>query len=347
MRWETATLVVSVLATALALPSLFGGCQGSRSNGNGSLAADRAGAGKGGGIPAVRALDDPANPYAKQYLALDRWTWEHQVGVYRGRQPFPRQPGTKGEAKMITLVDEAGFMLPYATYVRSREEAKRDRTEDSFYSQSMFLLAAGAMDQAMIDDGHRTADLITGGFYLPVPDWLVADPPVSAMLLPNGEVVTEGPLGSGAEDGSGTQLDPGAGKAKGCCGGSDLGYFRYARDGQLIRSTKKSWWDLYYDSEVEGGYPPGNMTIRGDGYVVFKDDGGAVLSAYDYDGSPLGAIDPRPRDIHGFSALRPPHIRALYGAQQELAGVKGAAGVPDGATGREEGSTDSAREASS
>jgi hypothetical protein len=108
----------------------------------------------------------------------------------------------------------------------------------------------------------------------------------------------------------------------GCCGGNDpnSGWFRYSATGEPLGYTnKKVWWFLYYDAEVND-LPPGSMTGRIDGYVIFKDPtSGSVLSVYDYDGTLLAPVEPAPRDIHPFSVLRTHRLLMFYNAQQRVA----------------------------
>jgi hypothetical protein len=134
------------------------------------------------------------------------------------------------------------------------------------------------------------------------------------LLLPNGDVITVGLLGSGSETAAGNETE----KVTGCCGGnSSLPLVRYNSDGTPIATTNRHhWWYLYYDVEVEP-IPTGVMVDRSDGYIRFTDgiDGG-LLSIWTYDGRPVATeAEAIPLDRHSFTWLRKRAIEKYFELQ--------------------------------
>lgn len=285
----------------------------------------------GSGVPFVnfKPLDDKNNPYRDQYQDWDRWLVGNCNGVQRGIASYASDAVTmKGQMLFTTILDDNGYLVPVIEFQRKSERARKDRTEESFISNSVYITGVGPVVQDMLDRFIAQADEVRASFYPRIPDWLGSNPPLAAVLLPNGEVVTQGQLGSGMSKitaPSTSSPDPQstkAAKAGGCCGGNDpnKGWFRYSAAGEPLGFTNKPvWWFLYYDAEVNG-LPPGAMSGRSDGYAIFKDpETGALLSVYDYDGTKLDAVEPPLRDLHPFAKLRTYRLLQFYNAQNRAA----------------------------
>lgn len=277
----------------------------------------------------VKELDDSHNPYKDQYDIWDHWLAANCTGVYRGLAAGSEAiQCERGEMLMSSILDESGYIVPILEFQRQFEESRTIRSEDSFYRNSVIIFAKGPMNESMLKDFQTRVDEVRCTYYQKIPSWLAEKPPLAAVILPNGDVVTKGELGSGMS----TIIKPNVDSSQinsakpasedGCCGGNDLssGWFRYSATGEPLGYTnKKAWWFLYYDAEVND-LPPGSMAGRSDGYVIFKDPtSGSVLSVYDYDGILLEPVEPAPRDIHPFSVLRTHRLIMFYNAQQRVA----------------------------
>jgi hypothetical protein len=283
--------------------------------------------GKGVPFANFKPLDDKSNPYREQYQDWDRWLVSNCVSVSRGsRQSYAYGPDSpKDQMIFTTILDDAGYVVPAIEFQRRSEDAIRTRTEETLRNDAIVVTGMGPADKEMLDRYISQMDEVRASFYSRIPDWLGSNPPLAAVLLPNGEVVIQGELGSG----NSKVTAPGApaaspqstkaAKGGGCCGGgTDLnkGWFRYSADGEPLGFTNKPvWWFLYYDAEVNG-LPPGALSGRTDGYAIFKNpETGAVMSVYDYDGTKLDAVEPPLRDEHPFSVLRTYRLVQFYNAQ--------------------------------
>src|SRR5512133_2596081 len=110
---------------------------------------------------------------------------------------------------------------------------------------------------------NLSTDAFHSTSYPPIPEWLAKNPPESAMLLPNGDVVTSGLLGSGA-----------ATSKPGCCDGGSGVFARYDKMGSLVRAVNgQHWWWLYYEG-AESDKPNGLMVSSLDGYIQFTSKDG-------------------------------------------------------------------------
>ena len=288
-----------------------------------------AGGGKGGysSSPLIRAvasggikrLDDPHSPYAGRYREWDNWIAQHCVCVSTGwTQQMTRTPGTS-EIVFQTTVDGNGFVLPLLEYYRQREAASSRTQRERFQMNSVFVTALGEMESAEFDQTRAAIAEIIASFYPKIPDWLAQKPPKKAVLLPNGDIATYGPLGSGLtlnQANGGKKTEP---TKEGCCGGNDPenGWYRYSSTGEPLGFTNRGhWWYLYYDLDLSGPTPGDDSLIQGDGYTVCRDKkSGDVLAIYDWDGALLDTTVPPERDAHSFTALKPSAIIMYHQAQ--------------------------------
>ena len=276
-----------------------------------------------------KPLDDKNNPYRGEYEEWDRWLVRNCQSVHRGyRSPQAGSSAQQGQMVFTTMIDAAGYVIPALESRRRFEEAQKNRTEKSFDRDCQYITGSGPAEQDLRYRYLSRLDEVCAPYYRRIPGWLGSNPPSAAILLPNGEVVTQGPLGSGKIGGSSSAthasnpLPPNAAGAAGPGAGTgdDQDWFRYSAEGKQLGSTDKpEWWFLYYDAQARG-LPPGTMSFRRDGYAIFKDpESGTITSVYDYDGTRLDAIEPPLRDLHQFARLRGYRLRQLYQAQLRLA----------------------------
>lgn len=310
------------VACVLSLTTMWG-CQ----NGNspGASAKTQSSISKGSQLASFKPLDDQRNPYRGQYQEWDRWLVSNCESVHRGFASNTTGPASAtGQMLFTTMIDAAGYVIPAVESRRRFEEAQKNRTEGSFDKDAHYITGAGPADQAMLYRYRSQIDEVCAPYYRRIPDWLGSNSPLAAVLLPNGEVVTQGPLGSGMKKDTppdtpaGNQQPSTAAKAGGRSSGNgpNQGWYRYDATGkQLGFTTKPAWWFLYYDAAARA-LPPGKMTSRRDGYTIFTDPAtGAVTSVYDYDGTKLDAVEPPLRDLHPFIKLRSYRLVQYYKAQ--------------------------------
>jgi hypothetical protein len=207
-------------------------------------------------VISLMALDDPTNPYRGQYRAWDYWVYEN-VGT-RSAELTDKKPTdmTRQELEAYVFhggnppnwterkarVYDNGILVPYLVSIADFEQARSSNTSKELEAKSSFVTACGEMDPQLKADMQQAGYAAQAAFYPEIPEWLVSNPPDAAMLLPNGEVVTEGVVG-------GDTTDDGAvlGSKAGCCGGSGSIFARYDAAGNLLAAKTGGWWGLYYD----------------------------------------------------------------------------------------------------
>jgi hypothetical protein len=274
-------------------------------------------------VISLMALDDPTNPYRGQYRAWDYWVYEN-VGT-RSAELTDKKPTdmTREELEAYVFnrghppnwterkarVYESGVLVPYVVSLADFEQARASNTTEELAAKSRFVTASGEMDPQLKADMQEAGYAAQARFYPEIPEWLVNDPPDAAMLLPNGEIVTEGLL----HEGDTTKTDD-LGSKSGCCGGTGSIYARYDADGDLLAAKTGGWWGLYYDTD-RLGKPEGNPVLTQDGYMKFFDESGALLSIWDYDGTKIGSEgEAVPRDPHYFTMATGVFWKHLYDA---------------------------------
>lgn len=276
-------------------------------------------------LASFKPLDDQHNPYRSQYQEWDRWLVSNCKSVHRGyKSNTARSAGAKGQMAFTTMIDAAGYVVPAVESRRRYEEAQKNRTEESFDQDALYITGAGPADKDILYRYRSQIDEVCAQYYPRIPDWLGSNPPLAAILLPNGEVVTQGPLGNGMNKATPPEApignDQPSAKASpagsGSGNNSNQGWYRYDATGkQLGFTAKPAWWFLYYDANAHG-LPAGKMTSRRDGYTIFTDPTtGAITSVYDYDGTRLDAVEPPLRDLHPFIKLRSYRLAQYYKAQ--------------------------------
>jgi hypothetical protein len=152
----------------------------------------------------------------------------------------------------------------------------------------------------------------------PIPRWLAQQPPLWALVLPSGEVVAAGELGSGRDfDMNYTR------KLK-----EDLppySCYRYSADGELLAQTKpgEQWYTLFWpqSAEVLGKFNPDDTIYWVEnGYVVVRDYRNWTIAAlFDYNGAPLPVdTELTARDANVWNGWYGREIPLLYDAQRKM-----------------------------
>ena len=263
-------------------------------------------------------LDDDSNPYKGQYKAWDRWVFEHAGAEdpYKIDKPpeemTPEErtayvfrnnyPSNWTECK-ATVLDEK-YLIPFEISIYEGREAYANHTADEYYSTVNVITARGVMNPNLNDEMLVRGEEITAEFYMPIPEWLAKNPPKAAMLLPNGDIVTDGLLGS-----AGNEEDHH--ESGSCCGGTSL-YCLYSENGELLRTNNNFWWFLYHN---EAECPTGSMVASPDGYVRFYNDAGELDSIWDFDGIKLESEEAAtPRSPYHFEMLGSNSIVRFFAA---------------------------------
>jgi hypothetical protein len=279
-----------------------------------------------GNMIQVKALDDPANPFKGQYGPWDKWLYENMQPTtdYQSRQTTTtgkalaegieqslRQPANW--TGLQTRVTDEGYLQPIVEGIKSNED-QRGGSNAMPPTNEGWIQAYGLMDPTTYEQLITAVNVVHASYYNPIPEWLVINPPESAMLLPNGDVVTSGLLGAGKE----------ALSKPGCCGGKSSIFARYDKDGNLIRTVNgRHWWYLYYEGG-DGSLPPGTMVNTMDGYIEFMAPNGVeILSLWNWDGTQLDPSASREhRDFHPFTFLTARNILDYYDAVHANGGVQ-------------------------
>jgi hypothetical protein len=311
------TIFIVVFFLAITSAVFFFACQGGESPSN-ALTSEQQGK-QPQVVVDVLPMDDPNNPYAASYDPIDHWVYANRVATSRGPSNDLYDPDqmTEDEYFMGGLVTEAGYLLPYREFVNLQQEAIADGTSmNKTKADATWLYAIGVLSDEYAQKAWDLAWDVKAAYYMPVPEWLAKNPPQSAMLLANGDVVTCGPLGWEENSAPADDVDDNSG----CCGGGgiDDGHFKYSHEGKVLGFTNHPWFALYYDVEVEG-LPPGLYNVRADGYLLCTSPDGDLI-VYDFDGTKLDLSEEPPiRDMHHFEWLPLRRIRKLYEAQQRIA----------------------------
>jgi len=251
----------------------------------------------------VKPLNDKKSPYIGQYAEWDLWVYEHAIGSLLA---FKQEEMPADWEVLTAYVNSDGYMIPMLEYAKLREEAEGNNTFREFKDSIYTLHGAGVIDKALRDRYFDEVDKIRARYFPLIPNWVASSPPRAAMLLPNGDVLTHGPLGEGGD------------KNEPCCG--DYDYFRYNSNGDQVGDSKRGvWWLLYLDTNSYP-MPAGDFEFRKDGYILFKDPmTGDVLSLWDYNGTRLDErLTPPPRDCHYFTWLPVTLIRRFSVIQKEV-----------------------------
>ncbi|MDQ3023332.1 MAG: hypothetical protein M3R04_02935, partial [bacterium] len=282
---------------------------------------------------AVKPLDDPANPYRGQYGAWDYWmvdqhgkrnpietafrkqqdaqpkfTNKADGSVQTGSSAEPWRnyvhytPPLREQWRDFTVhVDEQGWVVPQLEWrpVRWRWLAE-PATWTSLYAGEApdhhYTFRAGG-EMPAVAAAALLGELrgsIPSMFPPAPPEWMAAAPPYTLLVTPEGEFITEGPLGSWSEDWKlrdpGWQADRNGSR-------SAHGWYHYSADGTLLGSIKGySWLPLLmprYSELKSEGEAQGYDVMDYRGYLIWLTkrvesdhlSGGEIVRKWDYDGT--------------------------------------------------------------
>jgi len=267
----------------------------------------------------VRGLDDPANPYRGKYAAWDRWALanaKEQRLVDWGAWNAGELPDSQ---RMIYVkVDQTGYPIPLLDQRAELIEQAHDPNLHKKNDCSVSFMAYGDMPPAMLRE-LQTAELAHKAKYTSkIPKWLADQPPMWAIVLPSGDVVTRGELGSGRSVDAYFTWRSSWNLPEG-------NYCRYDRQGQLaakLAPGDEHWYKLFWPAaqHVLAQYGRAQtMTKFSNGCVIVQVYAGKeVLAVYDYDGTVLPAsTDTRARDGNVWDGIIGAEIPALYAVQQQ------------------------------
>jgi hypothetical protein len=283
----------------------------------------------------MRDIADPANPYADKYSKLDMWLWEHYVPALSPEEQEVISARKGHEAWETFLaqypehwsfaranVDDNGWLIPrseqifesadtrsrtireYVTSIWTSEERLEER--DRKLREGYYFNAVGIFPQELWAEDSPS---LYRGELRSIPAWLGKSPPLYTVFVPNGEILTYGPLGY-VPEGADKPLTP-----------SEYGFpsgelwHRYSAEGKLLGTYKPrpshlsqtgNWEDVYADWEAfelrlrSAGMVPYGYTFLPLGaraYTISESQASdlvaghwpeqQLLGAYDYAGNPI------------------------------------------------------------
>jgi hypothetical protein len=264
----------------------------------------------------VRGLDDPENPYKDDYKAWDLWIYMHELSVLEAQGISNPGIGRDGWSYYSMSVDEDGFPVPRLMEKRDRYERLKHgsdaNTEAGRCTHS--IQSMGAMDFDMQHRMQLAEDAVLGEYMPEIPQWLARGAPEWAMILPDGEVVTCGPVGSVNP----LTLEPGAEQ-------NDR-FYRYTPEGAFVDSTEPGqlWLQLFWDADrVIAKYNSDKVfCIDRNGYlVIISTDTRKTVALYDLDGTRLNTSHPLDdRDGTRFRKMNSEELVNAFRAQQQAKG---------------------------
>ncbi|MBN2082019.1 hypothetical protein JW859_07410 [bacterium] len=303
--------VIYTTVLILVLLCMTEGCSGNEGNDSIKEARDIAGL----GVIKILDLDNPENPYKDAYEPWDEWVYQ---SIVLDPSTIDRANLPENFKILKARVTQDGFLLPQLEKIKIYHEDKLhggDRSEVDIKEIAPYAVQSAAiMSPEMSEELRFAVYTVMSEYYSEVPKWLVDNLPHSAMLLPNGDVVTFGALGSYGQPFEGEITE----EKVGCCGRSKgkESFYRYNADGELLITSPIAWWYLYFD-KTEYTEPAAGRSMRPDGYFIYTDaETDEIVSVWNWDGTPLeSTVLPPPRDTHPFIILKPIQLQGLYEAQ--------------------------------
>jgi hypothetical protein len=299
----------------------------------------------------VRDIDDPANPYAGQYDATDRWHWEHYAPAItpEERTHFLEQYNTtEGERfraqypehwRIVEVdVDAAGWLIPQTVLWADppwqlkrrtiREEVLGERDPHGLkrqQDQRLQFHAVGIFGTELHELRNKLATLAAAEQTPLIPAWLGTRPPIQTVFVPNGEILTYGPLNLHL-DRERAMITFSGNLAEG------ERWFRYSSDGRLIHEYTETsgdnsdfrWQDIYADfTAVEQSFHDQGIVFAthflygGARAYITRDEPPQLLGVYDYLGNPLDPDLTAPDHRSYGSNIDQRSIEHLFKAQVE------------------------------
>ncbi|MCC7476982.1 hypothetical protein IT575_00870 [bacterium] len=280
----------------------------------------------------VRALDDPANPYRGQYRAWDHWAYQNahrmvpdepidwqkyqerykelQILAAREKRELSREEHEELQGymsnkapedwqRLTVYVDKDGWPLPLnqkRMNVYAEPDPSLDLRETSWLSRSFDDLfhfdAGGVMEPALLEEYGRENLRAVLRTMPPIPDWLMQSAVRDAIFMPNGDVITWGPLGS---------WDPDAekeNKERKLANWADT-YYRYNSAGELQSSLPRmagplsALYNLGMVQVYETASTLGYEASGGPGVLIYRDkESKQIISAWDWQGNAVDFSQP-------------------------------------------------------
>lgn len=263
----------------------------------------------------VKPLDAPGNPYAHEYAVWDRWIYAH-IGKLNLREiehrNRHRQVPSVGQSAMqlghyfqphddpwhsyTVHVDASGFVIPQHYQWRKQVELALDPPRLAWRpsrTDNFTINAGGVPASETIAALEQARWELLAPLYPPVPDWLAEQPVHYTVFMPNGDVLTYGPLGSRRPEHGEHGWRDAANWAEGT-----RGWFRYSAAGELLGQhfTEGFDWAMLYNPQLEvqklHAQSLGLKAHEWNGFLIAYESGadggvGDPRYAFDYDGSPV------------------------------------------------------------
>lgn len=263
----------------------------------------------------MRDLDDPANPYRDQYAEWDYYCFANARDMSKEeRRKWNRHQVPLTRRWINVFVDPAGFPVPIMQSHQERMEWYRDREpsqgDTCVNSYEVYADVPEDLDQRM----YAAEQAIRAELVPAIPRWLALNPPLKAIMLPDGSIVAYGEPGSGRDYDLNDDFLRGAPPVK--C-------FHYSPEGTLLAQTAtgEGWYTMFWpDAEtVLGRYDDKTTYIYQDNGFIFVEqiEDWKCLAVYNYDGTPMPVettAGSRDRNVWGGWFGR--EIFMLYTAQQ-------------------------------
>lgn len=189
----------------------------------------------------MRDIREETNPYRDDYREWDYWGYLNSTSVYEANGNYSIWYDLPGRETLYMSVDSAGWLVPQLTAFRQQmERMKYGAAAVSAESACTNSFTARGEPGRLLYELEEEKLRIKATFIPPVPLWLTNGPPESAMLLPDGEVVTYGEVGNQDIMWPDRRFDL-------------LRHYRYDPEGNILDQTEpgQPWWNLYFDLEGE------------------------------------------------------------------------------------------------
>jgi len=263
-------------------------------------------------VAAVRPFDDPDNPYLGLYTEFDQWHYDN----FDPGAPFILT-GKPDERQGQLVVTDDGWAEPYLVTMRKALEFETGADVDTSQITKNLKLYARGIISPELDAQIATARAeLTAEFAPPIPKWLAKDPPLWALVLPDGHVATVGKLGSGRDFYPESANWIAESTAQAC---------HYGPDGELLSVLEagRPWFLLFFpdfkDRQDEHQVVIRDIRCFGK-YVVFNNEEDRALSGlYLYDGTRIPQDEELTvRDVTRHFEMYGKYIPVMYAAQQSL-----------------------------
>lgn len=265
----------------------------------------------------MRDIGDKDNPYAGQYAEWDYWAYANGRDLAAADwQEMEGGTGTSNRELVSVGVDKDGFPVP----LLKQEEEQYALMANPKGGQARTCVLSFTAYAEMPPELHERYEAMRYGLRAqhlpPIPRWLAQKPPMWALILPSGEVITSGEPGAGNVDES---------RSRDWYASAQMqGYSRYSAQGELLGKLEPGhdWYEFYFANckDVLAEYEKrGAYCWQQSGYVVVQDNNDyRTLAVFDYDGTPLPSeTEVWGRDMNLWGGLYGPEIMPLYKAQQE------------------------------